>query len=210
MKNTIESLKKHFGRDFDALEVAAGTGRNLFEFQLAFPHAKIDVMDIKKEFVDTMRTKYSSIVRNFYTGNALNINSLIEDKEYHCIIVQGLVQYFDNADFRKFLLNTKKLLAPGGKIFLKEQYSSDQPTYYEPEHFDWMRSVNCFVSAFKDAKLNATVINKHSWGDYNENLTWILTPSNLPEFKDETHSKIELTEVHSEPCAGWTRTVKPQ
>ena len=79
-----------------------------------------------------------------------------------------------------FLMNTKKLLGPGGKIFLKEQYSEDQDTYYSPRHKDWIRSIDCFVAAFKETQLSGAIVNKYEFGQFNKVLTWILSPSDNP------------------------------
>ena len=71
VSNTINTMRQQFSGGFDALEIAAGVGRNLVEFKNTFPKATIDVLDIDENYVDEMKRKYSGLVRDFYLGDAL-------------------------------------------------------------------------------------------------------------------------------------------
>ena len=169
-------------RPFNSVgEIGCGTGRFFEVFKKHYPGAVVDVFDKNVHYMDYMRSKFGDQIQHYYTGNAIYLQKLIgDDKKYDLIIVQGVAQYWTDEELRTFLKNARNALNLGGTILLKEQYS--ETTKYLSASKDWMRSIGCFLSAFKASLFDAYLVSEYRHAeDYHFYLTFVLEPSTKPK-----------------------------
>lgn len=131
-------MKKHFqgsqGEGLHFLEVAAGTGRLTRFVKLAFPKARITVMDLSSPYLKKAQSNLRSFSRlDFVQGDAASLPFLEQhfDAVYSCFLFHELPL----EERKKVIAEVSRVLQPGGFCGLVDAIQAgDRPD------FDWALS----------------------------------------------------------------------
>ena len=144
IRNSATSYNTYAGNPEKILEIGSGDGRFTKELMRLAPNAQIEVIDIDEEFMAKCREATSNKL-TYHVASAHDLPEVVKAKKYDVIWIQGLAQYFPDAQFKEFLESLKNILSPNGKIFLKEQFNCGKTVYVKDSY---IRSLRCFEDAF--------------------------------------------------------------
>ena len=116
-KYLTEILKKRIikKKNYEVLDIGCANGELIYHLQKNFMNFRLTGFDIRYDLLKKAKKKLS--VKTSF--KKVDINKKIQNKQkkrYDIILASGLISIFDDLD--NFKYNVKKLLKPGGKIFI--------------------------------------------------------------------------------------------
>lgn len=124
-KNIFTKLNNEYDKFHYALDVGAGIGRITFNFLYDICD-NIDLLDFNKDFLEVAKKTEESNelkkIRNYYD---LKIQNFKFENKYNLIYIQWVLEYIDDVELEKFLIDARNNLEDNGLIIIKENINID-------------------------------------------------------------------------------------
>ena len=173
IRNSHATYTNYAGNPKTILEIASGDGRWTKELKKIAPDAHIEVLDKDPDYMEQCKVATGNKL-TYHIADARNLPEDVKEKKFDVIWVQGLAQYFSDAEFKRFLDSLKNILSSDGKIFLKEQFFCNKgycKTMFVKDSY--IRSLACFKAAISD--YTVTAADKFSFDqEFYPQMTFIL------------------------------------